>query len=152
MRRLHYVLCVCAFIAVVVATTRTTNAVIIYQNETLTTPNQLYTDNGAYVLMWYGGFNIYDFLIWKDVATGYPIWTSWNDGGWEGGWGTHTDQWGNVGSHAVMQGDGNFVLYDWDYSDAVWATMTSTGSFVNLQNDGNIVVYDSSNSPLWSLY
>jgi hypothetical protein len=51
-----------------------------------------------------------------------------------------------------MQFDGNFVLYNRDYSAAVWATMTSTGTHVALQDDGNLVVYDSTASPLWSIF
>jgi len=50
---------------------------------------------------------------------------------------------------ALMQNDGNFVLYG---SRALWASnSTGTGaSFVILQRDHNVVVYDSFSSPKWA--
>ena len=50
---------------------------------------------------------------------------------------------------AVMQTDGNFVVYG--PSGALWSSRTSTpASFIALQGDGNLVVYDSSGVALWS--
>ena len=52
---------------------------------------------------------------------------------------------------AVMQADGNFVLYDassmplW-YSD----TAGSAGAVIRLQDDGNLVIYAKDDSVLWS--
>ena len=52
---------------------------------------------------------------------------------------------------AVMQGDGNFVLYAPDGTPH-WATGTwgHPGARIVLQDDGNLVVYSSSNQPLWA--
>ena len=56
---------------------------------------------------------------------------------------------------AVMQGDGNFVIYNTtEYatsSNALWATGTNgnPGAYLCAQDDGNLVVYSSSNQPLW---
>lgn len=61
-------------------------------------------------------------------------------------WGTA----GNPGAHAVMQTDGNFVLYKG--STPVKATNTAgRGAYLKLQEDANIVVYQGS-TPLWSRY
>ena len=57
----------------------------------------------------------------------------------------------------VMQGDGNFVLYEnmpngrrplW--SSDTWNVPGSAGSRVVMQADGNLVVYTSTNKPIWS--
>lgn len=51
---------------------------------------------------------------------------------------------------AVMQTDGNFVLYQG--STPLWATGTkgSGANHVALQSDGNLVVYDAANNPKWA--
>lgn len=71
-----------------------------------------------------------------------------NDGG-RGIWGAGTN--GKGGDHAVMQDDGNFVIYT-SSGAPVWASNTPghPGAFVVVQNDGNVVVYDPSNHPLWA--
>jgi hypothetical protein len=48
------------------------------------------------------------------------------------------------GTSAVMQADGNFVLYT-PSGQPVWHTQTSgnPGAFFNVQDDGNLVVYSS---------
>ena len=50
--------------------------------------------------------------------------------------------------HAIMQPDGNFVIYG--YPVAVWATNTyGHGScYITMQDDGNLVVYQIS-APVW---
>jgi len=54
----------------------------------------------------------------------------------------------------TMQGDGNLVLYSYDYSEVFWASNTAgqgVGPYrATVQGDGNFVVYDSTNTPLWS--
>lgn len=52
---------------------------------------------------------------------------------------------------AIMQGDGNFVVYCSDGS-AAWATGTdgNSGAYVVFQDDGNLVVYTSGGSALWA--
>jgi hypothetical protein len=51
----------------------------------------------------------------------------------------------------IMQGDGNFVLYEVHRGQniAVWASNTNGGARAILQGDGNLVVYTSSNQPVW---
>lgn len=54
------------------------------------------------------------------------------------------------GDHAIMQDDGNFVLYDED-NQSVWASDTSgnPGASLAIQDDGNAVVYGDL-GPLWA--
>ncbi len=51
---------------------------------------------------------------------------------------------------AVMQTDGNFVVYGTD-SKVLWATGTGTpGSKIIMQTDGNLVIYAPDGTALWS--
>jgi hypothetical protein len=52
---------------------------------------------------------------------------------------------------AVMQDDGNFVVYN-KALKAVWSTLTYTKglSTFKYQDDGNLVVYDAFNRPTWN--
>ena len=56
----------------------------------------------------------------------------------------------NRGNIAIMQDDGNFVLYDQD-NEPVWASNTggNPGAYLAVQDDGNVVVYQDG-SPLWA--
>jgi hypothetical protein len=50
---------------------------------------------------------------------------------------------------AVMQGDGNLVIYGG--GRALWGTRThAPGSVLALQGDGNLVIYDSQGRAVWS--
>jgi len=64
-------------------------------------------------------------------------------------WATGTD--GNPGAWAVMQSDGNFVVYS-SQNRALWATGTdgNPGAWAVMQSDGNFVVYSSQNRALWA--
>jgi GH25 family lysozyme M1 (1,4-beta-N-acetylmuramidase) len=64
-------------------------------------------------------------------------------------WNTGTE--GTKAYFAVMQGDGNFVLYD-TKSAALWSTGTSghDGARFAAQTDGNLVVYATTNAALWA--
>ena len=60
----------------------------------------------------------------------------------------------NGANIAVMQGDGNLVLYRLDrgvlVGDALWASSTQgSGNFAVFQHDGNLVVYSSANKAKW---
>jgi hypothetical protein len=54
-------------------------------------------------------------------------------------WASNT--WGRTATHATLQHDGNFVLYNG--SQPLWASNTAgrSGAHLDLQNDGNLVLY-----------
>jgi hypothetical protein len=99
-------------------------------------PGQSLTSaNGRYRLLYQSDGN----LVLYDDAEGTATWSSDTI---EGGAG-----------QAVMQGDGNFVLYDAQGSP-VW--FTETGGNPNarlvLQIDGNLVVYSAGGEAVWDLF
>jgi predicted heme/steroid binding protein len=53
--------------------------------------------------------------------------------------------------HLIYQGDGNLVLYRWDWVP-IWNSQTAgtSAGFTAMQGDGNFVVYDASGAPVWS--
>ncbi|NJL35454.1 MAG: hypothetical protein HC899_00935 [Leptolyngbyaceae cyanobacterium SM1_4_3] len=63
-------------------------------------------------------------------------------------WSSGTSQ--RNSSHAIMQPDGNFVIYS-DGGSAVWASNTNTsgGSQLKVENDGNVVIYTRENKRVW---
>jgi hypothetical protein len=69
-------------------------------------------------------------------------WGQWSTGGYDG----------MAGETAIMQGDGNFVVYN-PRGGVVWSTYTQgqPGSYLALQSDGNLVVYNASGWPIWSV-
>ncbi len=56
----------------------------------------------------------------------------------------------NGNYRAVMQSDGNFVIYS--RAHALWGTSTDGKgvAFIGVQSDGNVVIYSSSLHPLWA--
>lgn len=56
-----------------------------------------------------------------------------------------------AGSYAIMQGDGNFVVYT-PQGEAIFATGTNghEGAYLSLQSDGNLVVYGPQGEALWA--
>jgi cell wall-associated NlpC family hydrolase len=55
------------------------------------------------------------------------------------------------GYWAVMQGDGNFVIYNSANGQALWATFTGVaGSHIVMQGDGNLVIYTPGGTAVWS--
>lgn len=52
--------------------------------------------------------------------------------------------------HFVYQGDGNLVLYRWDWVP-LWASNTggTSAGRAHMQLDGNLVIYDAGGSPVW---
>jgi hypothetical protein len=64
-------------------------------------------------------------------------------------WASNT--WGQPVTHAIMQGNGDFVCYDAN-GHPHWASGTggNPGAWVIVEDDGNLVVYSSSNRILWA--
>jgi hypothetical protein len=64
-------------------------------------------------------------------------------------WGSNTS--GHPVKNAIMQGDGNLVLFSSASATAVWAsgTVGHAGSILKIQNDGNAVIYQGA-APIWS--
>lgn len=91
----------------------------------LTSPSKRYTLN----LQLDGNLVIYDW--WKQHAV---VW--------------HSDTHGKAVSRAVMQADGNFVIYG--FPEAIkWSnTANRPGAFLMLQDDGNLVIYGT--QAFWS--
>lgn len=56
------------------------------------------------------------------------------------------------GSFLAMQTDGNLVEYN-SASQPLWWTSTAgyPGAFMNVQDDGNLVVYSAGSTPLWNI-
>ena len=78
-------------------------------------------------------------LVLYYQATGAALWSS----------GTM-----NSGSlRAIMQNDGNFVLYNSD-NQPKWSSGTggNTGSNLIMQDDGNLVIYNSQSKPIWATH
>lgn len=55
-----------------------------------------------------------------------------------------------MGDHAIMQTDGNFVLYRTGTPTFATGTAGMPGNYLQVQDDSNIVVYTSSSAPVWS--
>lgn len=115
----------------------------------------IYSENGDYLMamVWTGSTLAVGFS-YVGPGTDYDIWFSSIDGSFSG-LGYHQNHWASadIDGSAVVQGDGNFVLYDSGLSSC-WSTSTDSysGSRLNVQNDGNLVVYDSGNTPRWSVF
>ena len=58
---------------------------------------------------------------------------------------------GQPSADAIMQGDGNFVIYS-TAGSPIWSSGTAgnNGASLTVQNDGNVVIYSSSGAALWS--
>jgi hypothetical protein len=94
---------------------------------------ELLSQNGRVKLIMQADGN----LVLYRVDDGVPLWA--------------TNTWGTRVTHAVMQTDGNFVLYD-DGGKPYWSTGTwgRPGNWLVLQNDGNLVLYTNSGQALWA--
>jgi hypothetical protein len=95
---------------------------VLEPGQTLKSPNGQYMadmqTNGDLVVYWMNG-----------TAIGRALWS--------------TETAGDDGARALLQSNGNLVLYS-DTGEALWSSNTSTGGCSNLvmQNDGNLVVYN----------
>ncbi len=95
--------------------------------------NTLVSSDGRFTLIYQDDGNLV--IYQKDVIS--AVW--------------HTNTWGTSPGKAIMQADGNFVVYD--SSDiAKWNSETfgHSDTHVIMQSDGNLVVYDSGGKALWS--
>ncbi len=118
------------------------NAQNMYSNDTISIGQTRYSSNGNYKIEW--------------VCTFYCglVHFSWTGSSWyAGALILSTVAPYPYNPYAVMQGDGNFVIYD-QYSTVYGETNTdgNSGAWLNIQDDGNVVVYSSSDVPLWALY
>jgi hypothetical protein len=99
---------------------------VLEPGQTLKSPNGQYTldmqTNGDLVVYWMNG-----------TAIGRALWST----------GTSGDN----GARALLQSNGNLVLYSVT-GEALWSSNTSTGGCSNLviQNDGNLVVYNKTHA------
>lgn len=97
---------------------------ILSPGQSLQKGDSLQSQNGQYtfVLQHDGNLVLYD-------ANQRALWAS----------GTH----GRAVSRAIMQTDGNFVIYG--YPGAIWASNTNGwhNAYLIVQNDGNVVIYGS---------
>lgn len=137
MRRLR-IFAASLLLCVGVLAQQTTKAdVYMYATTTLSWPNELV--NGDIALSWQGHPSLYSALVLRSCCP----------------WGGYASLFYDTGGrHAVMQSDGNFVVYDASYN-ALWSTGTdgNSGAFAALQDDGNFVIYDSSGtSALWAVF
>ena len=56
------------------------------------------------------------------------------------------------GEYLIMQNSGNLVLYD-NKKTELWSTKTKgLGHHVVMQDDGDFVVYDQQLQPIWSIF
>ncbi|MFH9070390.1 NBR1-Ig-like domain-containing protein [Streptomyces alboflavus] len=95
--------------------------------------DELTSPNGRIRLVMQGDGN----LVLHRTDDGVPLWAS--------------DTWQQPVTRAVMQHDGNFVLYS-EENKPYWATDTdgNPGSWLVAQDDGNLVLYAESGAPLWA--
>jgi hypothetical protein len=106
-----------------------------------------------------GYLNRLDVVTIGGAGCGGVNWDSWSDFDWQGyGQGTHqsaSEPRGRRAAEAVMQADGNFVIYDIQDGSAVpvWSTSTAgnPGAYLTEPDDGNMVIYSASTTVLWSL-
>jgi pseudomonalisin len=72
-------------------------------------------------------------------SNGNPVWTPFTQG--------------NPGAKAVMQSDGNFVIYNVQGRPLWWSgTGGNPGARIFLQDDSNLVIYSNGGVPLWQSY
>jgi hypothetical protein len=97
----------------------------------LTAGQSLASCNGDYTLDMQGDGNL---VLYQN---GTPLWAS------------NTS--GSAADEAIMQDDGNLVLYT-SSGSPVWAsgTVGNDGADLVVQNDGNVVIYSASGAALWA--
>jgi surface antigen len=105
---------------------------------TMTSGQYLQSPNGQYTLQMQGS----DGNLVEYNAAGAPLWDPPPP--------TQTGR--HPGAYAVLQGDGNFVVYPAGSGTALWASYTQNnpGDHLSLQDDGNLVIYSAAGAPLWA--
>jgi surface antigen len=105
---------------------------------TMTPGQYLQSPNGQYTLQMQGS----DGNLVEYNAAGQPLWDP----------PPPTPTGGHPGAYAVLQGDGNFVVYAADHRTALWASYTNVpNDYLTLQNDGNLVIYTAGGgTALWA--
>ena len=105
-----------------------------------------------------GFYNRLDLRSVGGAGCGASNWDSYSDFDWGSvGKGLHessNEPRGIRAAEAIMQYDGNFVVYDLEHGTPVWSTHTdgNPGAYLNVQGDGNLVIYSATNAVLWSLF
>jgi hypothetical protein len=104
---------------------------VLGPNQVLEIGDSLFSENGQFEFTLQNDGN----LVLYRIANRHPLW--------------HTQTNGQDVMKAIMQPDGNFVLYG--YHGALWASATNgnPGSILVLQDDGNLVVYQQ-NVAIWA--
>lgn len=109
----------------------------LLSDQKLNIGDALVSDNGHYALVLQGDGNL---VLYRDNHLP-ALWASGTDG--------------QTATLAVMQSDGNFVLYGVSgrvAGGAIWASGTDGkgGISITLQNDGNLVIYRSDGGAVWA--
>lgn len=97
-------------------------------------PNQsISSANGQYTFVYQGDGNL---VLYRN-RDNQPLWNS--------------NTWGRTDGVCIMQGDGNFVIYDRDVNP-IWSSDTwqHPGSRLVVQNDGNVVIYRPDGTAAWT--
>lgn len=105
----------------------------LFSGEALYPDQGLTSSNSEYRLVYQGDGNLVLY------SYGTPLWAS--------------NTAGTAAGQAVMQGDGNFVVYD-AYWNPLRASNTSGyhGARLVVQGDGNVVIYTPEGVPIWDRY
>ena len=112
--------------------TATQRASALYAGTQMNVWSTRYSQNGLYILVLQDDGNV---VVYRD-ADRHPVWSSNTSGAYI--------------TKALMQYDGNLVLYD-AYNVPKWSSGTYNGieKFALLQNDGNFVIYSTSSPTSW---
>jgi hypothetical protein len=99
---------------------------------TLRPGGEIYSDSGRYRLTYQTNGN----LVLYDTRPASVLWD--------------TKTTGQTAGQAVLQGDGNFVIYNGS-GTPVWSsgTINNPGARLYVQDDGNLVIYATDGRPIW---
>jgi alpha-tubulin suppressor-like RCC1 family protein len=105
-------------------------------NQSLAPGVPLYSASGNYMLQYQSDGNLVEYVN--------------NSGIWESVWSSDTA--GSTVGEAVMQSDGNFVVYNADWARQ-WDSVTygHPNGYLVMQDDGAIYIYSDDGVPLWAI-